>query len=79
MTKPIHAELAAARALVARLVHRADDLLVARRPIDFDLDARIVEAELDVAHLERRLADGCVSRHDQPAFEPADLELRLAA
>jgi hypothetical protein len=76
---PIQNQIAEAKARVADLIRRSEDMLIARRPIDFSLDAEIMDAELELIHLEQMAAMGAATGDDQPAFKPEDLDLPMAA
>lgn len=51
MATPIDTLIADKRAETATLIRRSEDLLVARRPIDFALDADIARCEDELADL----------------------------
>lgn len=81
MTKnrTIDQQIADARQAHAELMLRTENLLLARRPIDHDLQAEVMNVEIDIHHLEQLRDAGAESAYDQIPFEPEDLEIRHAA
>ena len=74
----ITARILEAKTILSDLVRRSEDMLIARRPIDFTLDAEIMDAELEVIRLEQMGAMAATGRN-VTAFRTCDLDLPMAA
>jgi len=74
----IIAQVLEAKTILSDLVRRSEDMLIARRPIDFTLDAEIMDAELEVIRLEQMAAMAATGRN-VTTFRTRDLDLPMAA